>query len=126
MTVKPIFVYKWNTLRDVEELVAKTGHDCFPVVDEKMNVLGIVGIKDFLNLSQRIKTLPIERFLRKECGVGYLNETAQDAFEKLMKYDQNLLPIVESPKNRRLIGVVTKRDIYKAYYRALREMYIEE
>lgn len=43
-----------------------------------------------------------------------------------MKYDQNLLPIVESPKNRRLIGVVTKRDIYKAYYRALREMYIEE
>jgi len=126
MTVKPIFVYKWNTLRDVEELVAKTGHDCFPVVDEKMNVLGIVGIKDFLNLSQRIKTLPIERFLRKEYGVGYLNETAQDTFEKLMKYDQNLLPIVESPENRRLIGVVTKRDIYKAYYRALREMYIEE
>ncbi|ALV61885.1 Chloride channel protein [Thermococcus sp. 2319x1] len=126
MTAKPVFVYKWNTLRDVEELVAKTGHDCFPVVDEKMNVLGTVSIKDFLNLFQRIKTLPIERFLRKEYGVGYLNETAQDAFEKLMKYDQNLLPIVESPENRRLIGVVTKRDIYKAYYRALREMYIEE
>jgi len=126
MTAKPVFVYKWNTLRDVEELVAKTGHDYFPVVDEKMRVLGIVGIKDFLNLSQRIKTLPIERFLRKEYGVGYLNETAHDAFEKLMKYDQNLLPIVESPENKKLIGVVTKRDIYKAYYRALQEMYIED
>lgn len=126
MTTNPVFVYKWNTLKYVEELVAETGHDCFPVVDEQMNVLGIVGIKDFLNLSHRIKALPIERFLRKEYGVGYLNETAQDAFEKLMKHDQNLLPIIESPENKRLIGVVTKRDIYKAYYRALKEMYIEE
>ncbi|USS40932.1 chloride channel protein [Thermococcus aggregans] len=126
MTAKPVFVYKWNTLRDVEELVAKTGHDCFPVVDENMEVLGVVGVKDILNLSQRIKTLPIERFLHGEYGVGYLNETAHDAFEKLMKYNQNLLPIVESPENKKLIGVITKRDIYKAYYRAIREMYIEE
>ena len=125
MTINPVFVYKWNTLNDVEEMVGKTGHDCFPVVDENMEVLGVVGVKDFLNRSQRIKALPVGRFLRKGYALGYPTETAHDVFEKLMRYDQNLLPIVESPESKRLIGVITKRDIYKAYYRAIREMYIE-
>ncbi|USH00679.1 chloride channel protein [Thermococcus argininiproducens] len=126
MTTNPIFVNPQDRLIDIEHLVAHTGHDCFPVVNEKLEVLGIVGIKDFLNKPQKVKSLPIERFLRKNYAVGYLNETAHDAFEKLIKYDQNLLPIVESPECKKLIGVVTKRDIYKAYYRALQEMYIEE
>ncbi len=42
-----------------------------------------------------------------------------------MAYDQNLLPVVESPKNRKLVGVITKRDIYRAYYRGLEGMYID-
>ena len=42
-----------------------------------------------------------------------------------MAYDQNLLPVLESPESRKLVGVITKRDIYRAYYRGLEGMYID-
>jgi len=42
-----------------------------------------------------------------------------------MAYDQNLLPVVESRESRKLVGVITKRDIYRAYYLGLEGMYIE-
>ncbi|WP_048165898.1 chloride channel protein [Palaeococcus pacificus] len=125
MNKEPVFVYEDTPLIDVEHLVAETGHDCFPVVDKDFRVLGIIGVKDFLKRSSRIKALPVKRFLNRPFAIACLNETAQSAFEKLVEYDQNLLPIVEDLESKKLVGVVTKRDIYKAYYKGLEGMYIE-
>lgn len=122
MTENPVYVYEWQTLLDVERLVGETGHDCFPVVNKDLEVLGIVGIKDFLNKSLKTKSLPIKRFLREKYAITCPGETAEEALEKLMEYDQNLLPVVE---DGRLVGVITKRDIYKAYYKGIEGMYIE-
>ncbi len=122
MTKNPVYVYEWQTLLEVEHLVGETGHDCFPVVNENLEVLGIVGIKDFLNRSSQIKSLPVKHFLRKKYATTCPNETAEEAFKKLMEYDQNLLPVVEKGK---LVGVITKRDIYTAYYKGLEGMYLE-
>lgn len=123
MTVEPVSVYEWDTLFHVEHLVAETGHDCFPVLNGEGRVVGIVGVKDFLKKPSALKTLPVRRFLRKEYTVTYPSESAEDAFEKLMAHDQNLLPVVD--EEGKLLGVITKRDIYKAYYRGLGDMYIE-
>ncbi|WP_297548881.1 chloride channel protein [Thermococcus sp.] len=125
MTKKPVYVTENMTLFEVEHLIAETGHDCFPVVNENLEVVGIIGVKDILKRSSSMKRLRVKRFLRRAYGVTYPGETAQDALEKLMAYDQNLLPVVKAPGNRKLIGVVTKRDIYRAYYRGLEGMYIE-
>ena len=125
MTKDPVYVTGDMTLFDVEHLIGETGHDCFPVVNDKMEVIGIIGIKDILKKPSSLKRMRVKRFLRRAYGVTYPTETAEDAFEKLMAYDQNLLPVVESPTNKRLVGVVTKRDIYRAYYRGLEGMYIE-
>ncbi|WP_456367967.1 chloride channel protein [Thermococcus sp.] len=125
MTKEPVYVTADMTLFDVEHLIAETGHDCFPVVNDAMDVIGVIGIKDILKRTSSMKRLKVRRFLRRAYGVTYPTETAQDALEKLMAYDQNLLPVVESPKNRKLVGVITKRDIYRAYYRGLEGMYID-
>ncbi len=125
MSKNPVYVTKDMTLFDVEHLIGETGHDCFPVVDENLNVVGIIGIKDILKRPSSVKRLKVERFLNRIYTVTYPTETAEDAFEKIMAYDQNLLPVVESPTNRKLVGVVTKRDIYRAYYRGLEGMYID-
>jgi len=125
MTREPVYVTLNQSLLEVEHLIAETGHDCFPVVNENLEVVGIIGIKDILRKPSSIKRMRVGRFLRKKYGITYPTETAEEAFEKLMAYDQNLLPVVESPENRKLVGVVTKRDIYRAYYRGLEGMYIE-
>jgi CIC family chloride channel protein len=125
MTKEPVYVREDMTLFEVEHLIGETGHDCFPVVNENLEVVGVIGIKDILKKTSSLKRLPVKRFLRRAYGVTYPTETAEDAFEKIMAYDQNLLPVVESPQNRKLVGVVTKRDIYRAYYRGLEGMYID-
>ncbi|WP_370520461.1 chloride channel protein [Thermococcus sp. LS2] len=123
MTRKPVFVYSTDSLSHVEELIAKTGHDCFPVVDENMNVIGIIGVRDLINCPS--KDMKVGEFINRPYAVAYPTETAQQAFEKLMIFNQNLLPVVESPERNKLVGVVTKRDIYKTYYRGLEGIYIE-
>ncbi|WP_297506817.1 chloride channel protein [Thermococcus sp.] len=125
MTKNPVYVTADMTLFEVEHLIAETGHDCFPVVNERMEVIGVIGVKDILKRASSMKRLKVRRFLKRAYGVTYPTETAQDALEKLMAYDQNLLPVLESPESRKLVGVVTKRDIYRAYYRGLEGMYIE-
>ncbi|NJE30892.1 CBS domain-containing protein [Thermococcus sp. 18S1] len=125
MTREPVYITEDQTLFDVEHLIGETGHDCFPVVNENMEVVGIVGIKDILKKPPSVKRMPVKRLIRRPYGVTYPTETAEDAFEKLMAYDQNLLPVLESPESRKLVGVVTKRDIYRAYYRGLEGMYID-
>ncbi len=125
MTKDPVYVHEWDTLADVENLVGKTGHDCFPVVNENLEVVGVIGVKDFIGKSNSAKQLEVKHFLRSQYAIVHLNETAEAAFEKLMEYDQNLLPVVKSFEYRKLVGVVTKRDIYRAYYRGIEGMYIE-
>ena len=125
MTREPVYVYENQTLFEVEHLIAETGHDCFPVVNERLEVVGIIGIKDILKRPPSVKRMEVKRFIRRAYGVTYPTETAEEAFEKLMAYDQNLLPVLESPESRKLVGVITKRDIYRAYYRGLEGMYID-
>jgi len=125
MTKNPVYVTGEMTLFEVERLIGNTGHDCLPVVNKGMEVFGVICVKDILSKTSSMKRLKVERFLNRPYVVTYPNETAQDALEKIMAYDQNLLPVIESPENRRLIGVITKRDIYHAYYRGLEGMYIE-
>ncbi|ADT83014.1 chloride channel protein [Thermococcus barophilus MP] len=123
MTREPVFVYSSDPLFRVEKLISETGHDCFPVVDEKMGVVGIVGVRDLISCPD--KSMSVEKLLQRPYAVAYPTETAQQALEKLITFNQNLLPVVESPKRNKLIGVVTKRDIYRAYYKGLEKMYIE-
>jgi CIC family chloride channel protein len=47
------------------------------------------------------------------------------ALEKMITHDQKLIPVVESPSSRKLVGVITREDIYKAYYRGLEGMYVD-
>ena len=125
MTREPVYVTADMTLFDVEHLISETGHDCFPVVDNEGRVIGIIGVRDILKKPSSLKRMRVRRFLRRAYGVTYPTETAEAALEKLMAYDQNLLPVVRGPNDRRLIGVVTKKDIYTAYYRGLEGMYID-
>ncbi|WP_456365926.1 chloride channel protein [Thermococcus sp.] len=125
MTRKPVYVTADMTLFEVEHLIAETGHDCFPVVNEGMEVIGVISVKDILKKPTSLKRIKVGRVLGQNYGVTFPAETAQDALEKIMTYDQNLLPVIESPGSRRLIGVITKRDIYHAYYLGLEGMYIE-
>jgi len=122
MSTKVVRIHANRPLMEVERIIAHTGHDFLPVVDDDGRVVGIIGVPDILGKSTSIKKLPVERFMRRDFAVVTPRETAQDALEKLLMNDQNLLPVVDD--ERKLIGVVTKKDIYRAYYNAIEGIYL--
>lgn len=125
MTKDPVFLNISDTISDVEYLIVKTGHDYYPVVDDENRVVGIIGIRELVKCSSDAKLLPIREFLDKDTFVTvYPSETAQDALDKMMKYSLNLIPVINR-EDKRLIGVVTKSDIYRAYYLSVERDYIE-
>ncbi|GAB6135699.1 chloride channel protein [Thermococcus prieurii] len=122
MSTKVVRIHERRPLMEVERIIASTGHDFLPVVDDEGRVVGIIGVPDILGKSTAIKKLPVERFMRRNFAVVTPRETAQDALEKILMNDQNLIPVVDD--SGRLLGVVTKRDIYKAYYHAIEGIYL--
>ncbi|WP_099210253.1 chloride channel protein [Thermococcus henrietii] len=122
MSTKVVRIYEKRPLMEVERIIASTGHDFLPVVDDEGRVVGIIGVPDILGKSTAIKKLPVERFMRRNFAVVTPRETAQDALEKILMNDQNLIPVVDD--SGRLLGVVTKKDIYKAYYHAIEGIYL--
>ncbi|ASJ16623.1 voltage-gated chloride channel [Thermococcus chitonophagus] len=98
-----------------EEVISKatqTGHDCFPVLDNDENVVGIICIQEVLKGAKK----PIKGYT-----IGK-DKTARDALELLMK--QRILPVVD--ETGKLVGVVTKSDVYRGYYMALEETFIDD
>jgi len=122
MSTRVVRINAKRPLMEVEKIIASTGHDFLPVVDDEGRVVGIIGVPDILGKSTSIKKLPVERFMRRDFAVVTPRETAQDALEKILMNDQNLLPVVDDSK--KLIGVVTKKDIYRAYYHAIEGIYL--
>ena len=122
MSTRVVRINAKRPLMEVEKIIASTGHDFLPVVDDEGRVVGIIGVPDILGKSTSIKKLPVERFMRRDFAVVTPRETAQDALEKILMNDQNLLPVVDD--SGKLIGVVTKKDIYRAYYHAIEGIYL--
>ncbi|WP_297498869.1 chloride channel protein [Thermococcus sp.] len=122
MSTNVVRINAKRPLMEVERIIASTGHDFVPVVDSEGKVVGIIGVPDILGKSTALKKLPVERFMRRSFAVATPKETAQDALEKILMNDQNLLPVVD--ERGRLIGVVTKKDIYRAYYYAIEGVYL--
>ncbi|AHL21910.1 MULTISPECIES: chloride channel protein [Thermococcus] len=122
MSTRVVRINAKRPLMEVERIIASTGHDFLPVVDDEGRVIGIIGVPDILGKSTSIKKLPVERFMRRNFAVVTPRETAQDALEKILMNDQNLLPVVD--ENGKLLGVVTKKDIYRAYYHAIEGIYL--
>jgi len=122
MSENVLYIKKSAPLLEVEKLISSTGHDFLPVVDEERRVVGLIGVPDILGKSTSLKKLPVERFMRRKFATVRADETAQDALEKLLVNNQNLLPVIDG--EGRLIGVVTKKDIYKAYYYGIEGIYL--
>ncbi|NPA47920.1 MAG: chloride channel protein [Thermococci archaeon] len=123
MSTEVVYVTEDATLLDVERIIGSTGHDYMPVVDSEGRVVGVIGVSDVLGKPTALKKLSVSRHMKRDFAFSKPNETAQDALEKLLRSDQNLLPVVDD--EMRLLGVVTKKDIYRAYFMGTEGVYLD-
>ncbi len=102
--------------------LSRSGHHGFPVVDEEGRLTGCVTLSDIESRvtgeGEGIKVGDIET---KSLIVAYPDQSLYDALLKLGAMDVGRIPVVDRDDHTRLLGILRRHDIIKAYRKKLAE-----
>ncbi len=109
-------------LVDLADEFARTHHHGFPVVNEAGDLVGVVSIRDLeealaagaINAKTVVDIASTEGLL-----VAYPDEPMWKALKRLGTRDVGRLPVVQDEGSRRLVGVIRRQDIVRAYNQAI-------
>ncbi|MBY8996403.1 MAG: chloride channel protein [Candidatus Thorarchaeota archaeon] len=116
MTADPAILHPTMTTTKVFEIIDKTHHTKFPVVDDFGNVIGILVAEDLFHEPKedgseyQVRELMNPNFLHLDPGC-----TMDSALQIMMKRDEGHAVIVDPKDPQRMIGYITKADVLKAY-----------
>jgi len=102
-------------VREIGNLSRSTGHHGFPVVNEDGQLMGVVTLADLENAFRNgTMDTRIERVIDKEPMVAY---PEQSLYEVVHASDEDYghIPVVDPQNPRRLLGVLRRHDIIRAY-----------
>ncbi len=109
MNDQPYYLQQQETYRDWEQLLNKTKHSRFPIVDKENKVVGVVTSKD---MTGRGYETPIYK-LMSEQPITVSPETLVASVAYIMVWEGiEMVPVVN--KSRKLIGVVSRQDVMEA------------
>jgi CIC family chloride channel protein len=105
----------------VETLFEEGAYGGYPVVDRKTGKL--IGIITRSNLERARRHLSKETkrlLLAKDIGSRNLititpDKTIREAYELMLKYNISRLPVVDPEDKSKLVGIITIRDVLRAY-----------
>ncbi|OLS22074.1 MAG: H(+)/Cl(-) exchange transporter ClcA [Candidatus Thorarchaeota archaeon AB_25] len=116
MTSDPTRLHPTMTTTKVFEIIDKTHHTKFPVVDDFGNVIGILIAEDLFHEPKedgseyQVRELMNPDFLHLHPGC-----TVDSALQIMMKRDEGHAVIADPMDPQRMIGFITKADVLKAY-----------
>ncbi|MCD6360468.1 MAG: chloride channel protein [Armatimonadetes bacterium] len=101
-------------------LMEETSHHGFPLVDEHGVLHGMITADDVRRAAAqgRLKE-PVSSLASHELVVAFPNETLNDGLRKLGVHHVGRVPVVDPRDHRRILGIITRKDIIAAYTRAL-------
>ncbi|RLI85026.1 MAG: chloride channel protein, partial [Archaeoglobales archaeon] len=112
MTKEVITVHPENTVKYVMNLIEKTGHIGYPVVEDD-RLVGMITFTDVERVSSEEREKKrVKEVMTPNPIVTYPDEDLRSVLEKMVLRDVGRLPVIE---NGRLVGIVTKGDIVRAY-----------
>ncbi len=104
-----LYLQYYHTIEDWHQLVEKTKHSRFPVVDKQMKLLGIVTSKDVVG---KDKSIQIDKIMTKN-PITVVGKTSIASAAHVMVWEGiELIPVVNT--HRKLIGVISRQDVLKA------------
>jgi CIC family chloride channel protein len=107
------------TLRDFIPVMTETDQQNFPVVDSDGRLTGIFSIADVRDIlvERDLDNLLIMKEIADETVTAVeIDENLASALRKFTELEVDMLPVVESEDNRKIIGMIRRRDVISAYY----------
>jgi predicted transcriptional regulator len=98
-----------STLQDWQRLMEDTGHSRFPVVDEWNRIIGVVTSKDMVGASP---DQSVDKLMTRGPLTATLQTSVASAAHMMVWEGIELLPVTDA--NRKLIGVLSRKDVLKA------------
>ncbi len=107
----------------ITELMTKltrSGHHGFPVVDEDGHLCGCVTLADVESaVISESDELRVEDIATKSLIVAYPDQSLYEALIKLGAKDVGRIPVVDRNDTTRLLGILRRHDIIRAYRKKL-------
>ncbi len=104
-------------MKTVQDTMGQSTFKSFPVVDGRGRLSGIIGFSDLQRWtragspgSQRAKDLAVKKAITVN-----IEDDLLTAFERMIGGDFAILPVLEGPHSRRLVAVISRGDILRAY-----------
>ncbi|HBY09077.1 MAG TPA: chloride channel protein [Chloroflexi bacterium] len=120
MEKQPETVSPQMAVSELIEKFGRTGRHGFPVVDELQLLIGIVSLSDVRRLSHDQPDAALEEIMVKDITsrnpiVAYPDESLRAVLQRMAPRDLSRLPVVSREGAHKLVGVIRRRNIIKAY-----------
>jgi CIC family chloride channel protein len=123
MSKDVITVSPKDSVVKVMELIEKMGHMGYPVVEDG-KLVGIITFEDVEKVDAK-DDVRVEDVMTKRVIVTYPDENLRVALEKMVRYQIGRLPVVSRNDETKLLGIISKGDIIRAYARARAKLGVE-
>ncbi len=108
------------TLAEAADALAANRRHGLPVVDSQGLLIGMLTVQDIDQVDEAARgTMTVGQACTRELQVAFPQESLQDALVRMSQADVGRLPVVDRNFNRRLVGVLRRADVIRAYELAL-------
>lgn len=112
MTKNVITVKPETPNTEVIQIMKKTKHDGFPVIEDNKEIVGIVTASDLL-LKDWVNGDSITTVMSTEVLVVNENMSINDASRVMFRHGVSRLPVVDN--RRRVVGIITNTDMVRSH-----------
>ena len=116
MTNRVLTIGSSASLTEAADVMSKNGIKGIPVLDGENNLIGIIALMDVLRIhpTDRSKEA-VADVMTREVITATPDENLQAAFGKMADNQIGRLPVVDSRNTKRLVGMITRGDIWRIY-----------
>ena len=114
---KNVIITSPNALvSEIAEILSKNGIKGIPVLHDNSRLVGMITLTDVLQVhpDQRAAT-KVSSIMSKELVTTTPDESLYAAFDKMTGNQVGRLPVLEQEGNFKLIGIITREDIWRVY-----------
>lgn len=118
MESEPATVPPDMPISELMETFSRTGKHGFPVVDNDNNLYGIVSLADVRRLMVEkinIDDLTVQEIAGRNLITAYPDETLRHVLQRMAPRDLSRLPVVSRQNPHKLVGIIRRSNIIKAY-----------
>jgi CIC family chloride channel protein len=105
------------SLIELDQAFHETHHHGFPVLDSHGDLFGVVTVQDLERAKERgsIEGLRVHNIATRQILVAHPDEPVWAALKRLGIRDVGRLPVVDRQNPQRLVGLIRRYDIVRAY-----------